>query len=57
MTLPDFNELCAYWQKHPPAHLLAAAYLRIGKAGAPQSQAPSDLAELYRETTGKVLPV
>ena len=31
MTLFDFEELAAYWAEHPPLHILAGAYLRIGK--------------------------
>lgn len=29
MTLPEANELCAYWRDHPPVHILVAAYLGI----------------------------
>ena len=31
MTLFDFEELCGYWEKNPPTHLMVAAYLGIGK--------------------------
>ena len=31
MTLFDLEELTAYWAEHPPVHILAAAYLGVGK--------------------------
>jgi hypothetical protein len=31
MTLPRFLALSRYWAKHPPVHLMVAAYLGIGK--------------------------
>lgn len=31
MTLFQIEELTSYWAQHPPAHLLIAAYLGIGK--------------------------
>ena len=30
MTLFDFEELTRYWTKHPPLHILVAAYLGAG---------------------------
>jgi len=32
MTLFEVEELTSYWAKHPPLHLLVAAYLRPGSA-------------------------
>jgi hypothetical protein len=29
MTLPQVNELLAYWRAHPPLHLLLAAALGV----------------------------
>jgi len=43
MTLPDFYELCDYWKEHPPMHLMVAAQLGAGKAGAERK---GDLGEL-----------
>jgi hypothetical protein len=31
MTLFDFEELTKYWAKHPPLHILVAAYLGAGE--------------------------
>ena len=31
MTLLDFAELCTYWEKNPPVHVMVAAYLGVGK--------------------------
>jgi hypothetical protein len=31
MTLFQIEELTSYWAKHPPVHLLVAAYLGVGK--------------------------
>jgi hypothetical protein len=31
MTLFQIEELTAYWARHPPVHLLVAAYLGVGK--------------------------
>jgi hypothetical protein len=36
MTLFQVEELTFYWAKHPPLHLLVAAYLGIGKDGRQQ---------------------
>ncbi len=44
MTLPRFVRLCAYWAKHPPVHLLAAAAL-----GVPAQQQKADLGELLAQ--------
>lgn len=30
MTLLDVEELSTYWTKHPPVHVLVAAYLGVG---------------------------
>jgi hypothetical protein len=35
MTLLDFGELCSYWEKNPPVHIMVAAYLGIGKDDKP----------------------
>jgi hypothetical protein len=32
MTLLDVEELTRYWIDHPPLHLMAAAYLGVGKS-------------------------
>ncbi len=31
MTLFQLEELTSYWARHPPLHLLIAAYLGVGK--------------------------
>jgi hypothetical protein len=36
MTLFQVEELTSYWAKHPPLHLLVAAYLGVGKDRRPQ---------------------
>ncbi len=30
MTLPEIDELAAYWVRHPPLHIAVAAYLGLG---------------------------
>jgi hypothetical protein len=36
MTLFQVEELTSYWTRHPPLHLLVAAYLGVGKDSRPQ---------------------
>jgi hypothetical protein len=58
MTLFDFEELTAYWVRHPPVHILVGAYLGTGKTqrrripsagSAPGSAASSDLQGILAE--------
>jgi hypothetical protein len=35
MTLLDFMELCSYWEKSPPVHIMVAAYLGVRKDANP----------------------
>ena len=42
MTLPQVEELFAYWAAHPPLHLIAAAYLGIK----PKPPRPASMAEI-----------
>ena len=42
LTHDDFSVLDAYWQQHPPLHLMAAAYLGV-KPSKKQKADPSDL--------------
>jgi hypothetical protein len=30
MTVFDVDELCSYWSRHPPVHVLVAAFLGVG---------------------------
>ncbi|HWK45130.1 MAG TPA: hypothetical protein VNT30_10430 [Stellaceae bacterium] len=43
MTLPRFAGLTRYWNRHPPTHVLVAAYLGIGRQ---HDQSGSGMAEL-----------
>jgi hypothetical protein len=43
MTLHHYNALQRYWARHPPAHLLLAAWLGVGPK--PEA-APADLGDL-----------
>jgi len=44
--VPDFYELCEYWNTHPPTHLMVAAYLRIGES---KPEPKGDLGELRHD--------
>lgn len=53
MTLLDYEELCQYWAKNPPTHLMVAAYLGVGKpADAQASQQP---AKSQKEAINEIL--
>jgi hypothetical protein len=41
MTLLEFEELTAYWAEHPPVHVLAAAYLDVGRTKRARMQLPT----------------
>jgi hypothetical protein len=41
MTLLDVEELTRYWIDHPPLHLMAAAYLGIGKGNSKRTNSRS----------------
>ncbi len=41
MTLLDVEELTRYWIDHPPLHLMAAAYLGIGKGNCNRTKSRS----------------
>jgi len=42
MTVPRFQALARYWQRHPPLHLMVAAYLGIR----PEPRPKGDLGDL-----------
>ncbi len=46
MTLPAFNELCRYWEKYPPTHLLLRAYVGYTPR-VPAAEASGNLGELF----------
>jgi hypothetical protein len=48
MTLPEFEELAAYWRKYPPAHLLLRAIAGFKN----EDRRPNDLGGLLA-TLGK----
>ena len=41
MTLPEYQELAAYWRHHPPAHLLLGALFK------PKREKRGNLADLF----------
>lgn len=51
MTLFDYEELCGYWAKNPPTHLMVAAYLGVGKPADAQTsqQSPKSQKEAIAE--------
>ena len=54
MTLLDYAELCEYWAKHPPTHLMVAAYLGVGKESTEQQQ-PVQSAKSQKEAVAEIL--
>jgi hypothetical protein len=60
MTLPQVEELLAYWHEHPPVHFLVAAYLgyeppkTIEQQWAEGAMNPADFAAHSRVTGGRV---
>jgi hypothetical protein len=49
LTLPRVEALTAYWQRHPPAHILLAAYVGFkapAKSAPATQQIGNGLAEL-----------
>ena len=60
MTLPQVDELFGYWAKHPPVHLLVAAYLgweapkTLEQQWAEGAMGPADFLDHYRRTGGKL---
>jgi hypothetical protein len=54
MTLVDYEELCRYWIKSPPTHLMVAAYLGVGRpaeaqtATAPAKSSQDAIAEILQ---------
>ena len=59
MTLPEVLDLFDYWQQHPPAHEMIAAYLGYkppAKAGKSPKKSAQDFAEFYAEMSGGSLP-
>jgi hypothetical protein len=58
MTLFQVEELTSYWVRHPPMHLLVAAYLGVGKQKqsrlppvwtAPRQQQSSDVGSMLAQ--------
>jgi hypothetical protein len=54
MTLLDVEELTAYWAEHPPLHMLAAAYLGLGKEKRPRklSEPSGEASTRFGQKTG-----
>jgi len=48
MTLPQYRELAAYWQKFPPMHLLFTKFLRY-KGDGNRTNDLSDLVAVFGE--------
>lgn len=46
MTLPRYYAIRACWTAQPPLHLLAAAFLGLGRQGAGASQPAGDMGDL-----------
>lgn len=46
MSLSALRDLLAYWSRHPPAHLLLAAALRVSPKPRPDRAGFADLAAL-----------
>jgi hypothetical protein len=56
MTLFQVEELSFYWARHPPLHLLVAAYLGVGKDRRPQMPpAPFDGEQRPQPDAGSML--
>jgi hypothetical protein len=55
MTLLDYEELCRYWAKSPPTHLMVAAYLGVGKPAEGAAQSPQQSAQAQREAIAEIL--
>jgi hypothetical protein len=51
MSLSALRELLDYWSRHPPAHLLLAAALRVTPKPKPARAAFADLAALAPDGT------
>lgn len=45
LSLPQVEELYAYWAKHPPTHILVAAYMGIKPKGETRRPTEQDLSE------------
>lgn len=58
MTWPDYCDLCAYWKKTPPTHILVAGFIGYKPKGEPVKDANQDLAieELMSMFAVKVVP-
>jgi hypothetical protein len=52
--LHEANELLAYWNEHPPAHLLLAAMIRARPSHRGKSTAQNDLASAVAALGGNV---
>ncbi len=53
MTLLDYEELCRYWAKSPPTHLMVAAYLGVGRTD--DAHAPQQSAKSQKEAIAEIL--
>lgn len=47
MTLPEFETLCRYWERCPPAHVSLAAFLGTRRASPRVAARADDYAELF----------
>lgn len=58
MTLSEVEAIYAYWQDHPPTHLLVGALLGAGPSalarGAPQTSVRSQMLEIQGMKEGAV---
>lgn len=59
VTLPMLASLGQYWGKHPPIHILAAAYLNYGGGETPKKLSPEEekrqlVEDLSRVGKGKI---
>jgi hypothetical protein len=57
MTLLDVEELTRYWLDHPPLHLMAAAYLGIGKGNGKRTNSRSAAVSLKNGKNADVGPL
>jgi len=55
LTLPRIRALMNYWAKHPPTHVLVAAYLGFKGGGTQAQQAPEQASALHELAAGAPL--
>jgi hypothetical protein len=52
MTIPRYLTLTDYWSRHPPIHLMMAAYLGVGKEKAKKKLTEGELQEFIALSQG-----